>query len=85
MPVGNLSTDTETNFKIDKVEVYDTLEHPDLLETLTNLLKAEDKCLILAFFSPSAVRAAVSCINENMHKYLKVNTSPFKKKNKKKQ
>ncbi|XP_055918875.1 uroporphyrinogen-III synthase [Eupeodes corollae] len=70
LPCGNLRTDIllsklgVAGFLVDAVEVYETICHPELGETLDRALK-EDNVEFMAFFSPSGVNCTVDHFAKN--------------------
>ncbi|XP_055852807.1 uroporphyrinogen-III synthase [Episyrphus balteatus] len=70
LPCGNLRTDIllsklgVNGFLVDAVEVYETICHPELGETLDRALK-EENVEFLAFFSPSGVNCTVDHFAKN--------------------
>lgn len=57
MSVSNLHKDSETNIKLEKIEVYETYEHEHLESALKDI-QGSEVINILVFFSPSGVKSA---------------------------
>lgn len=72
MPCGNLHKEQETNLNIQKIEVYETHEHPDFKITIRNIFKTEKILTLIVFFSPSGVKFALPYIKEISNKNIKV-------------
>lgn len=72
MPVGNLHKSANDRVTTEKVEVYETIEHPQLKENLSDILENNDIPLLITFFSPSGVKSALPYIKRYPMKTLKV-------------
>lgn len=63
MPVGNLhkSNKEYDNFKVEEVEVYDTVEHSEMKNSIRKVFESSSPTCVV-FFSPSGVKSALPMI-----------------------